>query len=174
MAAGKSTVGPLLAERLGGRFVDLDRSVERLAGRTIPEIFSGGGETRFRELEARATTALDVTAGLVVAAGGGWMSRPELRNRWPGALRVWLRVSPAELVRRLGNQTADRPMLDPADPEGSARRLLERRRQDYARAEIAVDTDGRSPSAVAAEIERALRRRRTGSADRGTEPGAAP
>ena len=168
MAAGKSTVGRLLSERLGARFVDLDAEVERLAGRSIPQIFRRHGEERFRELEARATAALGDGFGLVLATGGGWMARPELRDRWPDALRVWLRVSPAEVVRRIGAPEA-RPMLDPADPEGSARRLLERRRSAYARAELHVDTDGRTPEEVAWRIERVIR---SGRPAGGTRRGA--
>lgn len=157
MAAGKSTVGRRLARRTGYGFVDLDRVVEELAGRPVPEIFREEGEAAFREMEARATRELDDRREVVVAAGGGWMARPELRDRWTGAVRVWLRVSPEEAVRRLEGSLASRPKLDPADPVAAARRLLERRRGDYARAEVAVDTAGRTPEEVAREVLRRLR-----------------
>ena len=157
MASGKSTVGRALARVLHYRFVDLDREVERLAGRSIPEVFAAGGEAEFRALEARATAAVDDAEPVVVAAGGGWMDRPELRDRWPGAVRVWLRVSAAEAVRRLGPELTSRPMLDPEAPVASARRLLEARRASYARAELAVGTEGRTPEEVARRVERALR-----------------
>lgn len=157
MAAGKSTVGRRLARRVGYGFVDLDRAVEELAGRSVPEIFREEGEAAFRALEARATRELDERREVVVAAGGGWMARPALRDRWAEAVRVWLRVSPEEAVRRLGEDLASRPMLDPGDPVGAAGRLLESRRGDYARAEVAVDTDGRTPEEVAREVLRRLR-----------------
>lgn len=152
MAAGKTTVGRLLAERLGYEFVDLDREVERRAGRPVPEIFRDEGEAAFRSLEAEVTRLQDSVEPVVMAAGGGWMARPELRSRWPDAVRVWLRVSPGEAVVRLGDDLGSRPMLDPADPEASARTILEERAEAYGRAEIAVETDALTPREVAGRI----------------------
>lgn len=157
MAAGKSTVGVLLAARLGRPFMDLDAEVERRAGRPVEEIFRQEGEDEFRRLEAEATRDLDDRSPVVVAAGGGWMARPELRDRWPEAVRVWLRVSPEEALRRIGDDVESRPMLDPSSPARSIRAIMERRRRDYARAELHVDTDDRSPGEVADAILDRLR-----------------
>lgn len=95
--------------------------------------------------------------GLVVATGGGWMARPELRDRWADAVRVWLEVSPEEALRRLEGDLASRPMVDPDEPLASLRGTLERRRGDYARAEHAVRTGGRTPEEVAERILEVLR-----------------
>lgn len=183
MAAGKTSAGRALARRTGYRFVDLDAEVERRAGRAVPEIFREEGEAGFRRLEAEVTRALDPEPGagsaerpdegargpaaardaaaggegLVVATGGGWMARPELRDRWPDAVRVWLEVSPEEALRRLRGDLASRPMVDPDEPLASLRETLERRRDDYARAEHAVRTGGRTPEEVAGRILEALR-----------------
>ncbi|MFQ5689655.1 MAG: shikimate kinase [Gemmatimonadota bacterium] len=179
MASGKSVVGPLLADRLGYRFLDLDERVERLAARPISEVFAAGGESAFRALEARANEELALAyaplagnpptpgtegsegsgarPGVVIATGGGWMARPGLGLRWPGAVRVWLRVSPEAVLKRLGSEIRARPMIDPDAPERSIRSLLRAREPHYARAEIAVDTDGRTPREVAEEIDRRLR-----------------
>lgn len=153
MAAGKTTVGRRLAERLGYRFVDLDREVARRAGRSIPEIFRREGEAAFRRLEAEATRAVDRLDRVVVAAGGGWMARPELSDRWPDAVRVWLKVGAGEALARLSGSLATRPLLaGERDPETAARRLLAAREAAYARAELAVETEGRSPERVVEEI----------------------
>lgn len=183
MAAGKTSAGRALARRTGYRFVDLDEEVERRAGRTVPEIFREEGEAGFRRLEAEVTRILDPPLGsapeagavggpgpaggrgddpggadgLVVATGGGWMARPELRDRWPDAVRVWLEVSPEEALRRLEGDLATRPMVDPDEPLASLRRTLERRRDDYARAEHRVSTVGRTPEEVAGRVLEALR-----------------
>lgn len=95
--------------------------------------------------------------GLVVATGGGWMARPELRDRWPDAVRVWLEVSPEEVLRRLEGDLASRPMVDPDEPLASLRETLERRRDDYARAEHRVRTGSRTPEEVAGRVLEALR-----------------
>jgi len=156
MAAGKSSVGRRLAARLRYRFVDLDEQVEAMAGRAIPDIFAAGGEAVFRELEVRATEALDDIGSVVVAAGGGWMAHPGLRDRWPDAVRVWLRVSPPVVVRRLRGHLDSRPLLDPAAPEASVRRILDERLGDYARAELALDTDGRTIEQVTDRVQELL------------------
>jgi len=157
MATGKSTLGPHIAARLGVRFVDLDDEIALEADRPIEEIFRVEGEAAFRSIEARVTRALEPgPAGAVVATGGGWMARPELSGRWPGAIRVWLRARPETIVRRLGPDPTGRPMLNPADPEGSVRRLLAERIRAYGEAEIVVDTDERRPEQLAEEIVEAV------------------
>lgn len=159
MASGKSTVARRLARRLGRAVIDLDDEVEEYAGRPIEELFARGGESTFRQLEAQATRESPARDDVVIATGGGWMARPELRERWPNAIHVWLRVSPREAMRRIGDRIRSRPMIDPADPEGSIRRLLESREPAYRRAEIHVETDGKTPERVVEEIESALRSR---------------
>lgn len=152
MASGKSTVGRILASHLGVEFVDLDDEAEARAGRSIPEIFAADGEAAFRALEVEVTEATDAVRPAVVATGGGWMARPELRDRWPDAVRVWLRVSPPAVLARLGGELESRPMLDPSHPERSIGRIMDSRLGDYARAEVAVDTDGRSAAEVAERV----------------------
>ena len=75
MGVGKSTIGARLAARLGRRFLDTDREVERIAGRTIAEIFASDGEAHFRRLEAEAIEEA-TTLGAVIALGGGAVMAP--------------------------------------------------------------------------------------------------
>lgn len=152
MGAGKSSVGSLLAERFGYRFVDLDREVERLAGRTIPEVFREHGEAAFRDLERQATVCSNERLPAVVATGGGWMSRPELRSMWPDAVYVWLAAGPETVLERVGESPELRPMLDPEAPERSIRDLLVTREPDYALAALTVHTDALTVEGVADRV----------------------
>ena len=160
MAAGKTAVGAELARRLGWAHVDLDREIERREGRSVAAIFAAEGEARFRELEARATVDVAARSGVIVSPGGGWITGAgNLEALGAGTLSVWLRVSPEEAVRRAGGAPGERPLLAGPDPLAAARRLLEARAPLYARADVQVDTGGRSPAQVADIIETELRAR---------------
>ena len=126
--AGKSTVGPALAQRLGLPFVDLDREIERMAGLAVPQIFLERGEPAFRELERRATEGLGDAPSAVVAAGGGWIANPGAPALLPAGSRIiYLRITPAAALRRLGAAVRERPLLAGRDPLGTLERLLEER-----------------------------------------------
>lgn len=156
--AGKSTVGPLLAARLGRAFVDTDREVERSAGLPVHRLFAERGEAAFRALEAREVRRALEGPPAVIALGGGALLDPESRRLVRGsATTVWLRADPAALAVRLaavGHET--RPLLAGAPPVERLRALLEARAGLYAAADLSVETDGREPGAVAAAIVRAL------------------
>lgn len=158
MAAGKSTVGALLADRLGWTFVDLDDRIRARTGRTPGQLIRERGEAEFRALEAAVTEELAGTERLVLAPGGGWAASPELADRLGAhTVRVWLRVSAGEALRRAEADATDRPLLGP--PHGRPERvaeLLRRRRPWYERAELVVDVDDREPGEVVDEILRCL------------------
>lgn len=154
MCSGKSTVGRLVAERLGWEFLDFDEAIERSAGQTIPEIFRERGEPHFRTLEAELTAELENERGVVLAPGGGWITQPNLVARLrPGSLVVWLRVSPETAWARHRRQsTVERPLLAVEDPLEAMRALLTRREVLYRQADAAIDTEDRDPRAVAEEV----------------------
>lgn len=157
--AGKSTVGPLLAQRLGYRYVDLDREVEELAFETIPRLFRAGGEAEFRRLEARVASRAARATDVVVATGGGWMARRDIDRTSGGRVRVWLRVRPETAIHRLSREGAEaRPLLAGPDPAAAIAALLAEREAAYAEAELVLETDGREPEDVVEVAMRSLRR----------------
>ena len=155
MGSGKSTVGRLLARKLGYRFVDADERIEGEQGRSIREIFAVQGEGEFRRLETEALAALSGTQRLVVAAGGGAPMQPENRRFFAeAAATFYLEVSFEEALRRTGGDPA-RPLL--AQGRGELRSLYERRLPAYASLGHRLPTGGRTPEEVVSEILGLLR-----------------
>jgi shikimate kinase len=149
--SGKTTIGRLLAERLGVAFRDTDADIEATAGKTVSDIFVEDGEDRFRELEVEAVRlALEAHDG-VLALGGGAILRPETQQRLTGHTVVYLEVGLADAVRRVGLDSA-RPLLV-LNPRSQLRRLMEERRPIYERlATVRVGTEDREPEQIADEI----------------------
>jgi shikimate kinase len=150
--SGKSTVGPIVASRLGYAFIDMDRRIEEAEGATVAAIFARGGEDEFRRVEARVADELFELPRIVVATGGGWMAREDLARGPAGCVRVWLRVSPVAALERLDDGTEARPLLYGEDREQALTDLLERREAAYAEAELHVETTGRTPIEVAERV----------------------
>lgn len=150
--AGKSTVGPLLARRLGRPFVDVDRTVESDAGRTVREIFAQDGEPAFRARErAAAQRALAGPVPAVIALGGGALEDDATLREATAHLLVWLDVPLNVLIPRVGN---DRPLLD-GDTGARLAALAQKRLPRYRQARLTVDAS-RPPAAIVAEICAAL------------------
>ena len=157
MGAGKSTVGAIVAERLGMRFIDLDREIEAREHARVPEIFTARGEDGFRAAESAAL--LDVLAGpdAVIACGGGVVLADANRAAMRAAGRVvYLSVSAEEALARIGD-TAGRPLLV-GDAQALAQQILGARLSLYrACADVIVDTGGRTADEVADEVLEELR-----------------
>ncbi|MEW5931319.1 MAG: shikimate kinase [Gemmatimonadota bacterium] len=163
MCSGKSTVGAALARRLEWSYLDFDVEIERREGATVQQIIASAGEEQFRELEAALTAEAAETERVVLAPGGGWVTRPEfLTGLGPGTLAVWLQVSPDETVRRLREDSIDRPFRDHPDPAGMIAQMLAERIPLYERADLNIPADVRTPESIAYEIETLVRARNSG------------
>ena len=151
MGAGKTTVGELLAEAWGVAARDTDADVEALEGRSISDIFVDSGEAHFRDLERKAVAEALATHDGVLALGGGAVLDPATRELLAGHQVVFLRVGLSDAVKRVGLGSA-RPLLL-GNVRGRIKALLDERTPVYESvATLVVDTDGRTPSEVAAEI----------------------
>jgi shikimate kinase len=147
MGVGKSTVGRLLAERLGAGYRDTDDDIVAEQGRTIAEIFVDEGEPAFRAIEKAAVHKALAEHDGVLALGGGAILDPDTRALLAGARVVYLSMDVEEAVKRTGLNTA-RPLLA-VNPRKQWRELMDARRSLYEEVATAVvATDGRTPEEV--------------------------
>lgn len=153
MGSGKSSVGRLVADRIGARFADTDHLAEHRVGRTVAEVFALDGEAAFRRLEAEIVrdAVADEDLG-VVALGGGSVTSELVRDALAadGLDVVWLRARPDTLVARMApHEVASRPLLA-GDPASVLARLsAEREPYHHAVAHRIIDVDDLAPDAVA-------------------------
>ncbi|MEU4516339.1 shikimate kinase [Nonomuraea wenchangensis] len=153
--SGKTTLGHLLAERLGVAFRDTDADVEAVAGKPVSDIFVEDGEARFRELEHEAVRRALAEHDGVLSLGGGAVLHPETQALLAGHHVVYLQVGLADAVQRVGLASA-RPLLV-LSPRSQLKKLMEERRPIYERlAAVTVTTDQREPAELAEEILKGL------------------
>ncbi len=156
MAAGKSAVGRLVAERAGLPFIDTDELVEHAAAMPIAKIFSDHGEEHFRRLESEALAAAIRRGPAVVATGGGMMTRAHNLEAMKAAGPIVLLSVTAETVIERTRGDATRPLLAAPDPLARARELLAARREAYEQADICIPADDAPPEQIAERVLSAL------------------
>lgn len=152
MGTGKTEVGRLLARRLGYKFIDADSMIEEEQKMPITEIFKRFGEPYFRDVESEVIKRLSEMERVVISTGGGVVMREEnMTNLRKKGVIICLMASPETIFERTKDDTS-RPLLQVKDPLQRIRELLNFRRPYYEKADIMIDTDGKTPEEVAEEI----------------------
>ncbi len=152
MGTGKTTVGQILASRLGWQFADTDQMIEQRAGKTVSAIFEHNGEAAFRTMESAVAADLLHFHNTVIATGGGMVLRPENCHYLEQAgFVVCLDAPITEIAQRLATMQ-DRPLLGQADLLTRITELMAARAPAYAQIQQHVDSAGQSPLEVAEAI----------------------
>ena len=146
MGSGKTTIGKVLAHKLNYRFFDTDVLIEKVAQKTIPEIFATEGESYFRELETQVLRELSAYNHSAIATGGGIIQKTVNWSFLRQGLIVWIDADLELLLERVAEDT-NRPLA------GKLQSLLSKRRSLYAQADLTVNSDRvKTPEQVATEI----------------------
>ena len=156
MGAGKTTVGRMLAARLGYRFLDIDDCIEREQGCRVADLFERKGQAWFRKQETDVLKRLTKVQNMVIATGGGLLTTPgnaELLKRI--GICIHLTASVEKLYERTA-RTDNRPLLKTANPYATMAELYDKRKDLYKMAEITIDTESLYPSKTAGEIIKKL------------------
>jgi len=153
MGSGKTTVGRILAKKLGYEFFDTDKYIEKKEGMTITEIFAQKGEPWFRNLELQVAREISESENKVIGTGGGMVKNDEImRLLKAGGIVVYLKASAGKIAYNLRNDNS-RPLLAGEDKFAKIKSLLAQREHLYIKAaDITINTDRRVPKKVALDI----------------------
>jgi XRE family aerobic/anaerobic benzoate catabolism transcriptional regulator len=156
--AGKSTLGKILAKKIGWKFVELNKEIEAENGLSVAEIIALYGQEGFRRMEQAALGQLLARNELtVLATGGGIVSEPVTFDLVLSSFyTIWLKAEPEEHMSRVRGQGDLRPMADDRSAMAELRNILVSRDPLYARANAVVDTAGLTVDAAAARLTEAV------------------
>ncbi len=150
MGSGKSTVGKILAQKLNKRFLDIDTLIEEKEGKSIRDIFKTKGEKYFRKKEKEEIEHIVQKKGFIVSTGGGLGADIENMEKMKrNGTVIWLDVSLEEILKRCGNDK-NRPLLN--QPIENIKKLFEKRKDVYSKADIRIIAENKTPEEIAEEI----------------------
>lgn len=152
--AGKSTLGALLAERLGAPFIELDRRIEQESGSNLSVVFDLYGPAGFHRLEREALErVLESHERFVLATGGSIVNEPETFARLRSTcFTIWLKAKPEDHMQRVIAQGDRRPMAGSQWAMADLRKILEGREPLYEKADVSVNTSGKTVKQAVAEL----------------------
>lgn len=152
MGSGKTTIGGLLAQKLGLIFVDIDEKIEQKEKTSITEIFETKGEEYFRQVESELLQDYAKLQGLVISTGGGAVQKEKnLQTLKSNCTIIYLKASPKELFNRIKDDTT-RPLLKTPNPLSTLDELLQKREKNYLMADIIIDTEAKTTEQILDEI----------------------
>ena len=152
MGAGKSVVSKQLAVRLKRQRVSTDELIEKKEGKVISDIFRDKGEPYFRDLEKAVVSELATKGGLIIDCGGGIvLASQNVDNLKKNGVMFFLAVSPRTIYERVKHEK-HRPLLAVADPQKQITELLVQRKPLYAKADVRIETEGKSVEQICEEI----------------------
>lgn len=152
MGTGKTSVGKILAKKLGFKFVDVDDIIEKKEGMKISDIFKKFGENRFREIEAEMIKLIAKKRGQVISTGGGAVLRDENMDALKSTGVVFCLTASEDTIFERVKNSKNRPLLQFEDLKGKIRELLRKRMDKYMNAHFLINTEGLTPEEVAEKI----------------------
>ncbi len=153
MGSGKSAIGRTIAKRLGRRFIDTDRYIERKTGKTITEVFNEEGEGKFRLLEKETIKKISQYVGIVIATGGGTIKDLEnFRYLKESGWIIALYASPATLYKRIEGKRIRPLLLNEGEPIKKLEEIFNERKGMYAQADFQINTEEKEIDQIVDEV----------------------
>ena len=157
MGSGKSSTGPILAEILKYKYVDLDVLIEKLTKKTIDKVFSDEGEEYFRDLETQCLQEIIKLPSVVVSTGGGVVLKKENWGILRQGIIVWLDINKEIALNRLNSKDNIRPLLK-GNIDVKYEEIFETRKDIYAQADLRVEINNEGVKNVAEKILNTLKK----------------
>ena len=152
MGCGKSQTGPKLAHLLSYKYIDLDSLIEKLAKKTINQIFIDNGEEAFREIETNCLKETIKIPSLVISTGGGIVTTSQNWGILRQGIIIWLDVDSNIVIKRLKDDIENRPLLQEGNLNKSYTNILESRKNLYSQADLRIDIKNESVEEVSKKI----------------------